>query len=76
MKIKDSPTWEHHVRTWGTDFRYEDFIPIFMKESRKWKPEEWAALFEETGARYVVFTTKRRWLCAMAYGGEAPAPEG
>ena len=58
MKIKDSPTWEHHVRTWGTDFRYEDFIPIFMKESRKWKPEEWAALFEETGARYVVFTTK------------------
>ena len=58
MKIKDSPTWEHHVSTWGADFRYEDFIPVFLKESRKWKPEQWAALFEETGARYVVFTTK------------------
>ena len=58
MKFKDSPTWEHHISTWGADFRYEDFIPLFLKESRKWKPEEWAALFAETGARYVVFTTK------------------
>jgi alpha-L-fucosidase len=58
MKIKDSPTWDHHVKTWGADFKYEDFIPIFIKESRKWKPDEWAALFAATGARYVVFTTK------------------
>jgi len=58
MKIKDSLTWEHHVKTWGADFKYEDFIPIFLKESRKWKPDEWAALFQATGAKYVVFTTK------------------
>ena len=58
MKIKDSPTWEHHVKTWGADFKYEDFIPVFQKESRKWKPDEWAALFAATGAKYVVFTTK------------------
>jgi alpha-L-fucosidase len=58
MKIKDSPTWEHHAATWGAGFKYEDFIPLFQKESRKWKPEEWAALFAETGARYVVLTTK------------------
>lgn len=58
MKIKDSPTWEHHVSTWGADFKYEDFLPIFREESRKWKPEEWAALFQESGAKYVVVTTK------------------
>jgi alpha-L-fucosidase len=58
MKIKDSPTWEHHVQTWGADFKYEDFAPLFIKQSRQWKPDEWAAVFAATGARYVVFTTK------------------
>lgn len=58
MKIKDSPTWQHHVKTWGADFKYEDFIPVFRERSRQWKPEAWAELFRETGARYVVFTTK------------------
>ncbi len=58
MKIEDSPTRRHHVNTWGADFKYEDFAPVFLKQSRKWQPEEWAALFAATGARYVVFTTK------------------
>ncbi|HZP02951.1 MAG TPA: alpha-L-fucosidase, partial [Terriglobia bacterium] len=30
MKIKDSPTWQHHVATYGANFKYEDFIPIFI----------------------------------------------
>ena len=58
MKIKDSPTWEYHVKTYGENFSYLDFVPIFNKEVKKWKPEQWAELFQEVGARYVVLTTK------------------
>ena len=58
MKIKDSPTWKHHVETYGENFDYLEFAPTFNKEVRKWKPEEWADLFRKAGARYVVLTTK------------------
>ena len=58
MKAKDSPTWEHHVKTWGADFQYEDFAPLFIHQSRAWKPDAWAKLFAATGAKYVVFTSK------------------
>ena len=46
--------FEHHLATWGPQktFGYKDFIPMFKAE--KYDPEAWAALFEETGARYVV----------------------
>ena len=58
MKIKDSPTWNYHARTYGENFAYLDFVPTFNKEVKKWKPEQWAELFREAGARYVVLTTK------------------
>jgi len=58
MKIKDSPTWKHHVETYGEKFDYLDFIPTFNREVQKWNPNEWAELFKEVGARYVVLTTK------------------
>lgn len=58
MKIKDSPTWKYHVKTYGANFSYLDFVPIFNREVKKWRPEQWAELFREAGARYVVLTTK------------------
>jgi alpha-L-fucosidase len=58
MKIKDSPTWKYHVKTYGANFSYLDFIPVFNREISKWKPDQWAELFREVGARYVVLTTK------------------
>lgn len=58
MKLKDSPTWRHHVATYGERFDYLDFIPIFQREVRKWNPDDWARLFQQVGARYVVLTTK------------------
>ena len=58
MKIKDSPTWQRHVTTYGADFQYEDFIPIFNREAKKWDPDKWAELFHSAGGKYVVFTTK------------------
>ena len=58
LKIEGSPTRQYHLETYGDQFDYLDFIPIFQKEVKKWNPDEWAALFQQVGARYVVLTTK------------------
>ena len=57
-RIKGSPTWQHHVKTYGENFDYLDFIPMFNQEVKKWDPDEWASLFKEIGARYIVPTTR------------------
>lgn len=35
-----------------------NFAPIFNREIQKWRPEEWAKIFRDSGAKYVVLTTK------------------
>ena len=54
MYIQGSREYEHHIRTYGPhkEFGYKDFIPMFRAE--KFDPREWAALFREAGAQYVV----------------------
>jgi alpha-L-fucosidase len=49
-----SPEFEHHVKTYGpqTEFGYKDFIPQFS--AANFNPAQWAALFKEAGARYIV----------------------
>lgn len=45
---------EHHVNTYGkpSEFGYKDFIPMF--KAQKFDPAEWARLFREAGAKYVI----------------------
>lgn len=38
------------------EFGYKDVIPMFRAE--KWNPDEWAALFHNAGAKYVVLTAE------------------
>ena len=52
MYIRDSAVYEHHRETYGEDFGYKDFIPRFTADH--FDPAEWATLFREAGARYVV----------------------
>jgi alpha-L-fucosidase len=54
MYLEGSNVNLHHVETYGplTKFGYKDFIPMFKAE--KFDPQAWAALFKESGARYVV----------------------
>lgn len=54
MYIEGSNEFKHHVETWGkqTEFGYKDFIPMFTGE--KFNADEWATLFKEAGAKYVV----------------------
>lgn len=54
MYVEGSKAFEHHVKTYGPqkEFGYKDFIPMFKAE--KFDADNWAELFQEAGARYVV----------------------
>ena len=54
MYVKDSPEYKHHIETYGkhTEFGYKDFVPMFKAE--KFDADEWATLFKEAGAKYVI----------------------
>ena len=58
MRIAGSPAYEHHRRTYGEGASYFDFAAQFKQASAAWQPEEWADLFRDAGARYVVMVTK------------------
>ena len=45
-----------HDETYGPDFKYQDFAPMFKAEL--FDPDQWAALFKESGAKYIVLTSK------------------
>ena len=47
---------EFHERTYGPNFKYQDFAPMFKAEL--FDPDQWAELFRKSGARYVVLTSK------------------
>ncbi len=57
-QIEGSPTQEYHHKTYGADFDYRDFAANFNQAVKGWNPDEWATLFKQVGARYVVLTTK------------------
>ncbi|NLW11363.1 MAG: alpha-L-fucosidase [Clostridiaceae bacterium] len=54
MYIQGSDEFNHHVETYGphNKFGYKDFIPMF--EAEKFDADEWAELFKEAGAKYVI----------------------
>jgi alpha-L-fucosidase len=58
LRIVGSPTYKHHIETYGKDFDYYQFAGDFNKGLQTWQPEQWASLFKKTGARYVVLTSK------------------
>jgi alpha-L-fucosidase len=47
---------EFHKLNYGQDFEYRDFGPMFRAEL--FDPDLWADLFQQSGARYVVLTSK------------------
>ncbi len=58
LRLKGSPTYQHHIATYGKDFDYYQFAKTFNEQTQKWQPDTWATLFRNTGARYAVLTTK------------------
>ena len=47
---------EFHHANYGEDFPYESFSPMFRAEM--WDPDEWASIFQRSGAKYMVITSK------------------
>jgi alpha-L-fucosidase len=47
---------DFHLKTYGPNFKYQDFAPMFKAEL--FDPDKWAELFKESGAKYVVLTSK------------------
>ncbi len=58
LRIDGSPTQKHHYETYGKDFGYMDFVPTFNEAVQSWDPATMAGVFADTGARYVVLTSK------------------
>lgn len=58
MKIKESPTYEYHLKNYGENSTYDDFAPIFNEKAKKWNPNEMTDFFQKIGAKYVVLVTK------------------
>ncbi|QIB42290.1 alpha-L-fucosidase [Streptomyces aureoverticillatus] len=56
MQDKNNATHAYHRDTYGEDFAYDDFIPMFKAE--KFDPRAWVELFRDAGARYHVLTSK------------------
>jgi len=47
---------EHHNKVYGPEFKYQDFAPEFTAEH--FNATQWAELFKNAGAKYVVLTAK------------------
>ena len=45
-----------HAETYGQDFQYQDFAPMFKAEL--FNPDQWADIFARSGAKYIVLTSK------------------
>ena len=58
LRIKGSPAYEYHLKTYGEAYRYEAFGQVFNEKMQSWDPAAWADLFARAGARYVVLVTK------------------
>jgi alpha-L-fucosidase len=58
LRLRAEETVAFHRRRFNRSFPYERLSSVFNDSSAKWKPDEWADLFAEAGARYVVLVSK------------------
>jgi len=61
---------DFHNKTYGENFKYQDFVKDF--KCQMFNPDKWAKLFRESGARYIVLTSKHHdgfalWPSAQAW---------
>ncbi|WP_405905262.1 alpha-L-fucosidase [Streptomyces sp. NBC_00828] len=56
MESPDNEVYAYHRETYGENFAYDDFIPMFTAE--KFNPRAWVELFRDAGAQYHVLTSK------------------
>jgi len=58
LNYPDTETARYHAEKYGTA-PYDNFIPVFeQRVATDWNPDDWARLFANVGAQYVVLVTK------------------
>lgn len=58
IQVEGSEAQAFHHSEYGPDFAYDLFRAEFEEKSAQWNPQDWADLFAQSGARYVVLVTK------------------
>lgn len=58
LRIKGSPAEKHHNDTYGAGYDYYNFKDSLLQKTKSWQAQSWAGAIKQTGARYVVFTSK------------------
>src|SRR5882724_6010753 len=58
MRLEGSPTQAYHREHYGANYDYYNFAQAFNDRIKKWNPEQWATIFQQAGAKYVVLTSK------------------
>ncbi len=56
LNEEGSPTQKFHERVYGKNFKYQDFVKDFKAEL--FDADEWAQLFEKSGAKYINIVSK------------------
>ena len=67
-------TWAYHQLRYGADFPYQNFAAQFRAEL--FDPDHWADVFQRSGAKYVVLTSKHHEGFALWPSKEASATWG
>jgi alpha-L-fucosidase len=73
LRLDGSPTQKYHKQNYGANYDYYNFADTFNREIKRWNPDAWARVFELTGAKYVVLTTKHHDGFAL-WPSEIPNP--
>ena len=58
LRIESTQTNKYHKEKYGENFSYDNFASEFNEKIKNWNPSEWAELFKEAGAKYIVLVTK------------------
>ena len=56
LQVGDTLRENFVKKNYGKDFTYRDFAPLFKAEL--FNPDDWAKLFEEAGAKYIILVAK------------------
>jgi alpha-L-fucosidase len=70
----ENGTWAYHQKVYGANFLYKEFVPEF--KAQLFDPDQWADLFQRSGAKYVVLTSKHHEGFALWPSKEASATWG
>ena len=70
----ETGTWAYHQKMYGADYAYKNFAPQFR--AQLFDPDQWASTFADSGAKYVVLTSKHHEGFALWPSKEASATWG